>query len=77
MLQLTLSIYPWFLEVSQPEKGGGMGGGGGGGGRSMQLFYSRPFVGEEVTVRHTGISLFLLIIVWVLLSPPIEHRSRD
>ena len=37
--------------------------------------YSRPFVGEEVTVHNTGISLLLLTSVWVLLSPPIECRE--
>ena len=37
--------------------------------------YSRPSVGEEVTVHNTGISLLLSTSVWVLLSPPIERRE--
>ena len=34
-----------------------------------------PFVGEEVTVHNTGISLLLSTSVWVLLSSPIERRE--
>ena len=34
-----------------------------------------PFVGEEVTVHNTGISLLLSISVWVLLSSTIEGRE--
>ena len=37
--------------------------------------YNRPFVGEEVTVHNTGISLLLSTSVWVLSSPPIERRE--
>ena len=33
------------------------------------------FLGEEVTIHNTGISLLLSASVWVLLSPPIEHRE--
>ena len=34
-----------------------------------------PFTGEEVTVHNTGISRFLSISVWVLLSPTIWSRE--
>ena len=33
-----------------------------------------PFVGEEVTIHNTGISLLLSTSVWFLLRPTIERR---